>query len=87
MSDQLDEAAISRYITETLDGVEVVTAPSGDSFFFYDPDRSLPHDRRLPFATLVTSDAYDQVSNLNRPGIKPERRRQRGDVRRRCQRR
>jgi hypothetical protein len=58
----MDEAAITRYITDTFDGVDVVVA-SGDSFFFYDPDR------KFPFATLVTSDMYDQFSNLDRPSV------------------
>ena len=59
---------IARYIVETFGGVEVVVA-SGDSFFFYDPDRDTPPDRRLPFATLVTGDRYDQASDLDRPGV------------------
>jgi len=58
----MDEAAITQYITDTFDGVEIVTA-SGDTFFFYGPTR------KLPFATLVTNDDYDRASNLARPGI------------------
>jgi hypothetical protein len=66
----MDEATITRYITETFEGVDVVVAPSDDAvFFFYDPAREIPLDRRLPFATLVTSDAYDQFSDLNRPSV------------------
>lgn len=65
----MDPAAIARYITDTFDGVEVVTAPNGDQFFFYDPDRNIPHDRRQPFATLVHSDAHDTASNLSREGV------------------
>lgn len=40
----------------------------GNHFFFFDPGPTLGVDRRLPFATLVTNDAYDRTSNLARPG-------------------
>ncbi len=76
----MDEAAITRYITETFAGIDLVVgsqeggAPEiawGDSFFFYDPDRTLPPDRRMPFATIVTKDYgdFDRASNLDRPGV------------------
>lgn len=65
----MDEASIIRYIKDTFEGLDIVVAPSGDSFFFYDPDRSVPPDRRLPFATLVTDDNYDSVSQLHRPSV------------------
>jgi hypothetical protein len=68
MSGRLDEAVIIRTITETLGGVDVQMLDD-DAFFFYDPGRGLPVDRRLPFATLVTSDKHDQASDLNRPGV------------------
>lgn len=58
----MDEAAIRQYILETFEGVEA-TDLSGDSFFFYDPTR------KFPFATLVTSDAHDKASDLERPGV------------------
>lgn len=58
----MNETSIRQYIVETFAGVEVVEA-SGGSFFF---DGS---DHKFPFATLSTSDEYDQASNLNRPGI------------------
>ena len=64
----MNEAEISRYITETFEGVDIVT-DSGNSFFFYNPDRNVPPDHRFPFVTLVTSDLYDQFSNLNRPSV------------------
>jgi len=64
----VNEAEISRYITDTFEGVDVVVA-SGDSFFFYNPDSNLPPDHRFPFVTIVTSDIYDQFSNLNRPSV------------------
>ncbi len=59
--------SISRYITETFEGVDVVVDSSNS--FFYNPDRNVPPDHRFPFVTLVTSDLYDQFSNLNRPSI------------------
>ena len=57
------EAAVSQYITTTFAGVET-TIHSIYDFFFYGPDR------KLPFATLVATDnEYDNLSNLDRPGI------------------
>ncbi len=58
---------MKRYICETFDGVNAIDA-SGDTFFLYDPDRDLPPERRQPFATIVTGDHYDTVSDLTRPG-------------------
>jgi hypothetical protein len=68
MSGRPDEAAIIRTITETLGGVDVQMLDD-DAFFFYAPGHGLPVDRRLPFATLVTSDKHDRASNLHRPGV------------------
>jgi len=76
----MDEAAISQYITDTFASIDVDVASResgapevawGDSFFFYDPDRTLPPDRRMPFATIVTKDYgdFDCASNLNRPSV------------------
>jgi len=53
-----------RYIGAEFEGVRVAEA-SGDSFFLYDPDGDLPPERQMPFATIVTGDHYDQVSNLD----------------------
>jgi hypothetical protein len=64
----VNEAQISQYITETFEGVDFVT-DSGNSFFFYNPDSKVPPDHRFPFVTLVTSDVYDQFSNLNRSSV------------------
>lgn len=64
----MNETAVTRYITGTFDGVDFVVA-SGDTFFFYNPDSSIPPDHRFPFVTLVTGDNYDSVSNLNRPSV------------------
>ena len=76
----MDEASITRFITDTFAGVDVVVASRdagppevawGDSFFFYDPGRQLPPDRRFPFATIVTKDDgdFDRASLLNRAGV------------------
>ena len=54
----MNEDEMSRYITDTFEGVDVVT-DSGNSFFFYNPDSNVPPDHRFPFVTLVTSDVYD----------------------------
>ena len=64
----MDSDAITQEIVAMFDGVDVVEA-SGDWFFFHDPGRNLPPDRRFPFATLVTGDHYDAFSNLDRPGV------------------
>ncbi|MBP3957362.1 hypothetical protein J8F10_19120 [Gemmata sp. G18] len=64
----MDEAAITRHITETYPGVDTVVA-LGATFFFYNPEDGAPKDHMFPFATLVTGDEHDQFSNLNRPGV------------------
>jgi hypothetical protein len=58
----MDEATLREYILRTCPGATVVDA-SGDSYYFTDPEQ------KFPFATLVTSDAHDQASNLGRPGV------------------
>src|SRR5688572_14279651 len=58
----MDESSIVQYITDTFDDVHVVNAYDA-YFFFYGADRM------TPFATLVTNDAHDQASDLNRPGV------------------
>ena len=65
---------------EGLPGVDVLTASEatgapeiawGDSFFYFDPDRDIPGDRRFPFATIVTKDypGFDEASNVDREGV------------------
>ena len=63
-----DEAWVTRTITESLDGVDVLVA-AGDSYFYYEPNPAETPDRRFPFATLVTSDQHDSFSNLQRPSV------------------
>ncbi|WP_344684099.1 DUF6194 family protein [Saccharopolyspora taberi] len=58
---------MNHHIRETFDGINVLES-SGDLFFLYDPDRDLPPERQFPFATIVTGDNYDTVSDLDPPG-------------------
>jgi hypothetical protein len=58
----MDATAIRQHIAQTFAGVDVIDG-SGGTFFFYDPDH------KFPFATLTTSDEYDQASNLSRPDV------------------
>src|SRR5690348_4778444 len=64
----MNEHEMSQYITETFECVDVVVG-SGDSFFFYNPDKNAQPDHRFMFATIVTSDINDQFSDLNRPSV------------------
>jgi Family of unknown function (DUF6194) len=69
------QEAIVQYVSETFEGVNVVVAteglPAGDTFFIYDPQRNLPPNRQMPFATIVTKDygEFDNKSNLDRDGV------------------
>jgi uncharacterized protein DUF6194 len=76
----MDQAAITRFVTTTFAGVDAEVgseaggAPEiawGDTFFIYDPDRTLEGARRFPFATIVTKDYgdFDDASDLDRPGV------------------
>ncbi|HEY4414235.1 MAG TPA: DUF6194 family protein [Verrucomicrobiae bacterium] len=76
----MNEAAITQFISTTFAGVDAVIASAasgapeiswGDTFFFYDPERTAKASHRFPFATIVTRDyaGFDQASNLDRPGI------------------
>ncbi|ROT34223.1 DUF6194 family protein [Micromonospora sp. HM5-17] len=57
---------MTRYIRDTFEGVRVLEA-FDDLFFLYDPHHDLPPERQMPFATIVTGDRYDSVSDLARP--------------------
>jgi len=59
---------MQRYIRETFDGLNVMEG-AGDTYFIYDPVGDLPANRQMPFATIVTGDRYDSVSDLDRPGV------------------
>ncbi len=58
----MNETAIATYLTRNFEDVQSETS-DGSSFFFHG------RDHQFPFATLVTTDLYDQASNLARPGI------------------
>jgi len=53
---------VSQYIAATFAEAQSAGA-DGNSFFFF------RGDRKLPFATLVTNDMYDQFSDLDRPSV------------------
>ncbi len=63
----MDADVVRDYIRDTFDGLNVAEN-AGDTFFIYDPDRDLPPERTFPFATIVTGDHYEHVSDLDRPG-------------------
>jgi len=76
----MDQAAITRFVSTTFAGVDTVVGSEeagspeiawGDTFFIYDPHRTLEDSRRFPFATIVTKDygEFDRTSNLDRPGV------------------
>lgn len=64
----MERTDIVRWISETLDGLDV-TVSGDDVYWFYDPDGSTDPARRMPFATLMTTDGQDPASNLSRPGV------------------
>ena len=59
----MDEDAIKQYLADTFPDLQSQSSPDGASFFF------VGGERKFPFATLVTSDAHDNASQLDRPGI------------------
>lgn len=61
----MDQGSVIGHISGTFDGLLVMEA-SGDTFFIVDPERNLPDNRKMPFATVVTGDRYDDVSDLDR---------------------
>ena len=61
----MDEQSVVAWISG-LPGIEIVE-DQGDHYFFADPTQ--PADNRLPFATVMTADRYDQFSNLDRLGV------------------
>jgi hypothetical protein len=71
----MDQDAIIQYVTETFAGLDILRPTegpgAGDTFMYYDPERSLDPARRMPFATIVTKDygEYDNQSQLDRPGV------------------
>ena len=58
----MDQAAVIAAIQRAYDEVAIETIDGG-SFLFAGADRM------LPFATVVWSDAFDNASDLSRPGV------------------
>ncbi|MHA3915843.1 DUF6194 family protein [Halovulum sp. GXIMD14793] len=56
------------WIDQNLSGL-VTTEDGYDLYWFYDPDCATVPERRMPFATLMTTDKQDSASNLSREGI------------------
>jgi hypothetical protein len=63
----MDQELIVQHIA-ALPGVNLMEG-NGDYFFIYDPERNLPPNRQMPFATLVNSNVNDEFSDLDRPGV------------------
>lgn len=63
----MDEGPIHDFLA-ALPGVDILSVDEA-RFYYYDPRRDMPHDRRQPFATLVRTDAYDGASDLERRGL------------------
>jgi len=55
---------ITRYIEATFEDVDVVRLGAAATFFSLDPEDHWPN-----FATIVTTDDFDQASNLGREGV------------------
>ena len=59
----IDEAFVTRYITDTFEHVETAVN-MGYTFFFY------RDDHMHAFATIAsTGNEYEKISNLDRPGV------------------
>ena len=67
MIEGMEARAVIRSLTEEFDHV-VAAQDEGDTFFTYDPSGRPPDGAWQPFATVVTSDRHDRVSNLDRDG-------------------
>jgi hypothetical protein len=63
----MDQDAIVALLA-TYPGTLVVEA-NGDVFAIHDPDATYADRPRNGWATLVTSDAHDAASDLDRPGV------------------
>ena len=71
----MDQETIIQYVTDTFTGIELLRPTdgpgAGDTFIYYDPERSRDFSHRLPFATIVAKDydGFDESSQLHRPGV------------------
>jgi hypothetical protein len=64
----MDIDGIAAHILATFPGTHPMRAGE-DHFFIHDPHRDLPDNRMIPWATLTTSDAHDDASDLDRSGV------------------
>ena len=55
------------YIRKTFADIQIVES-DGNFFISHGPGGKVPEDA-FPFATLVTTDVYDKLSSLSRPGV------------------
>ena len=65
----MTEAELIEQINHLGAGVDILSADGDYYIYYYDPDSTEPKDRRFPWATVVTGDRHDTVSQLDRPGI------------------
>lgn len=57
-----------RNLLASYSGTRIIDL-NGDVFAIHDPDGDLPPQRQIPWATIVTSNAHDSASDLDRPGV------------------
>ena len=71
----VNQEDIIAYVASNFDGVNIMRPDdgpgAGDTFFIYDPERDLPDNKQMPFATIVTKDYgdFDNLSKLDRDGV------------------
>ena len=58
----MDPATLLEHLEATLPGLDVLSTPDVH-FVYYDPERSIPADRRQPFATILLTDAGQHTSD------------------------
>lgn len=63
----IEEQTVLEFL-HSLPGLDVSRDGGDADFFFYDPQRDTPHNRRQPFATVVRADKYDSVTRFH-PGV------------------
>ena len=65
---EIAETTIIDFILNELGAVDHAEA-DGDHFFMVRPEIMPDVDRRMPLATIVTGDRYDDASDLEREGV------------------
>lgn len=68
MIGRMTQAQVTDHI-RMLGGVDIVDTGGHSFFFFYNPADGKPADHKFPFATLVTTNAHDKASDLDRDGV------------------